>query len=61
MELTRQDLDNAVTWKHAFFGLLAMTSVALTHAAWAETHYADADDVTEIKQILVKCLIEKKC
>lgn len=55
------DMERCITWKNAFFGLAALTTVFAGHVAWAETRYANADDVKEVKQILVKCLIEKKC
>ena len=54
-------MNDCVTWKNAFFGLAALGMAFLGHLAWAETNYADAEDVKEIKGILVKCLIEKRC
>jgi hypothetical protein len=54
-------LHECVTWKNATYILAGLMLSALSYIAWADTHYADANDVQEIKGILVKCLIEKKC
>ena len=50
-----------VTWKNATYILAAACMAFIGHMAWAQEEYASNDDVTEIKGILVKCLIEKKC
>lgn len=49
------------TWKNATYSLAGLLLAAVSYAAWAEHQYANSEDVKEIKQILVKCLIEKKC
>ena len=50
-----------ITWKAATYALAGLLLAAMAAFAWAETNYASAEDVKEIKGILVKCLIEKRC
>ena len=50
-----------ITWKAATYALAGLLLAFAGAFAWAETNYASAQDVQEIKGILVKCLIEKRC
>lgn len=54
-------LEHCVTWKNATYALVGLFMAAVSYAGWAHQQYANADDVKEVKEILVKCLIEKKC
>lgn len=49
------------TWKNATYALAGILLAAISYAAWAQANYASVDDVKEVKEILVRCLIEKKC
>jgi hypothetical protein len=54
-------MDKYVTWKAASYAMGSMLVASVLTFAWMQDTYASKEEVSEIKEILVKCLIEKRC
>lgn len=57
-------LTQCVTWRNAFFGLVALFMAAVGYMAWADSNYVSVeryntmeDDIRQIKE----CVINGKC